>query len=152
MKYLEGHNGPSDGLIALFGASFTASEGPDEGQVIAKLVRDLIELTPVDDLAVFSIEEHNELIASIMFTPLVFRDDKRSVALLSPVAVAPDHQRQGHGQALLTHGLAAIRRKGIDVAITYGNPAYYSRVGFKQITASPPQSAARLACPASVER
>jgi len=49
-------------------------------------------------------------------------------------AAAPDRQGQGVGQALLPHALAQLPETGTDVAITYGDPAFYGKVGFKPIT------------------
>lgn len=50
------------------------------------------------------------------------------------MAVAPGRQRHGIGQALLSHALDALRSEGIQIAITYGDPDYFGRVGFLPIT------------------
>ena len=50
------------------------------------------------------------------------------------MAVASRRQRQGIGQALLSDSLKALRFDGIQIAITYGDPNYYKRVGFRPIT------------------
>jgi putative acetyltransferase len=41
---------------------------------------------------------------------------------------------RGSGRALIRHGLDALRARGVDVALTYGDPAYYGRFGFRPIT------------------
>jgi putative acetyltransferase len=41
---------------------------------------------------------------------------------------------RGSGSALIRHGLDALRARGVDVALTYGDPAYYGRIGFRPIT------------------
>jgi putative acetyltransferase len=46
------------------------------------------------------------------------------------MAVAPERQGQGIGQALLFHALEALRSEGIQIAVTYGDPNFYRRVGF----------------------
>lgn len=121
-------------LTALFARTFTASEGPEEGALIEAFVADLFATTPEQDLRVFTALDGTTPIGSICFTPLRFEDDTRRVALLSPVAVATQAQGKGVGQALLRHGLEALRREGVDVAITYGDPAFYGKVGFRPIT------------------
>jgi len=136
MEFVTGAEGREADLIAVFEAAFTASEGAEEGGVIAKLVSDLLTTTPPDDIHVFATEDDSEPVAGILFTRIRFDGDPRTVFLLSPVAVAPHRQRQGLGQALIRFGLAALGEAGADAALTYGDPDYYSQVGFRQITAS----------------
>jgi predicted N-acetyltransferase YhbS len=48
--------------------------------------------------------------------------------------VATERQGQGIGRQLLIYALQALREAGIDIAVTYGDPNYYSRVGFAPVT------------------
>lgn len=57
-----------------------------------------------------------------------------SAALRAPVAVATAHQGKGTGQRLIAHGLDTLRREGVDIAVTYGDPAFYGRIGFKPVS------------------
>ena len=50
---------------------------------------------------------------------------------LGPLSVHPDHQRQGVGQALVHAVLGAADAMGEPMVVLLGNPAYYSRFGFK---------------------
>ncbi|WP_260009575.1 GNAT family N-acetyltransferase [Leisingera aquaemixtae] len=134
MEFLSEYRGHTREIIGLFRAAFTASEGEAEGGLIAGLVRDIFAKTPDQDLFVFSAWDGSTLTGCIMFSRLRFDQDSRTVFLLSPVAVSPSRQRQGIGQALLKHGLSRIREHGVDVAVTYGDPAYYGKTGFRQIT------------------
>jgi hypothetical protein len=74
------------------------------------------------------------LSGAIVFSRMSYAGDARAVFVLAPVAVAPDRQGQGVGTALIRHGLDALRARGVDVALTYGDPAYYGRLGFRPIT------------------
>jgi len=121
-------------IVALFTDTFTASEGAEEGRLIGALVRELLASTPAGNLHVFCAEDDGALAGCILFTRLRYDGDARQVFLLAPVAVAPDHQRQGVGQALIAQGLDALRQKGLDVAMTYGDPAYYGKTGFRPVT------------------
>ena len=120
-------------IEGLFRATFTASEGAEEGELIGGLARRLMAQTPPDDLRVFSAWGSSHLTGAILFTRLAFADD-RTVFLLAPVAVATDRQGQGVGQALIRHGLGALRAEAVDIAVTYGDPAFYGRVGFLPVT------------------
>ncbi len=134
MQFHEGHDGREREIFELFTAVFTASEGTVEGETVGKLVRDLMKTVPDDDLFVFTARDDGVLVGSILFSRLNYDQDNRTVFILSPVAVKPNQQNEGIGQKLLTFGLEALRRKGIDVVMTYGNPDYYSKVGFRQIS------------------
>lgn len=52
---------------------------------------------------------------------------------LGPVAVHPDHQRQGIGAALIEAGLAELRQAGAQGCLVLGEPAYYERFGFRPV-------------------
>lgn len=122
-----------DAVIALFNATFTASEGADEGAAIAAFVTRMLADTPAPDWCAHVAHQGNTLVAAVVFSRLSYSQDPRSVFILSPMAVAPDHQGQGIGQALIRHGLADLRQCGVDVAVTYGDPAFYTRVGFQTV-------------------
>jgi predicted N-acetyltransferase YhbS len=40
----------------------------------------------------------------------------------------------GIGQNLIDHGLKELKRRGARIVITYGDPAFYSKVGFRPIS------------------
>ena len=121
-------------IADLFTATFTSSEGSEEGVLIGELARRLMAETPAQDLRVFTAWNSGALDGAIIFSRLSFEGDNRKVFVLGPVAVATDRQRQDIGQRLITHGLETLRREGVDLAVTYGNPSFYARVGFTAIT------------------
>ena len=134
MKCKMGYKGREAELIDLFTATFAASEGEQEGALIGQLMRRLLGATPDKDLFVFTAEDDGTIVGGIVFSRLSYDQDERTVFVLAPVAVAPDQQGKGIGQKLLSHGLAALRSAGIDVAMTYGDPRFYAKVGFMPIS------------------
>ncbi len=52
------------------------------------------------------------------------------VLVLSPLSVAPTHQRQGIGGALVRHAVTEADRTGWPMLFLEGAPDYYSRFGF----------------------
>lgn len=124
----------AEAIVELFASSFTASEGAEEGELIGALARRLIAETPAEDLRVFTAWENGTLVGVIIFTRLTYEGDPRTVFMMAPVAVAKVHQGKGIGQRLINHGLSALRQEGVDIAVTYGDPAFYGRVGFKPVT------------------
>ncbi len=57
-------------------------------------------------------------------------DGPLAAAALAPMAVLPEHQRQGIGARLIKAGLALLRDEGESVVIVVGHPDYYPRFGF----------------------
>jgi predicted N-acetyltransferase YhbS len=124
----------TDAIAALFGATFAASEGAEEGKLIGDLARRLTAETPAGDLRVFTAEEDGALIGCIIFTRLAYAGDPRTVFLMAPVAVATGRQGEGVGQWLIARSLAALRQEGVDIAVTYGDPRFYGRAGFSPVS------------------
>ena len=141
MRFSTGPNGREEEIVALFASTFTASEGAEEGALIGDLARNLLDGTAPEDIFVFTAEEDGAIIGSIVFSRLTYAQDDRTVFVLAPVAVAADRQGMGVGQKLLAHGLHALRHSGVDIAMTYGDPDYYAKVGFmpvSEVDAPPP--------------
>lgn len=134
MELSAGFKGREQEIIDLFTATFTASEGADEGVLIGDLVRNLLGGTAEQDLFVFTAVEAGVIAGGIASSRLTYEHDDRTVFVLAPLAVATEFQGKGIGQRLLTHCLTALRNAGVDIAVTYGDPDYYSKVGFTQIT------------------
>ncbi|WP_417668402.1 GNAT family N-acetyltransferase [Roseibium sp.] len=147
MEIVEGHAGREGQISDLFRESFTASEGAGEGHLVGQLAADMMQLVPPEDLFVFSAVEAGKIAGCIMFSRLDYEKDSRTVFLLAPVAVRTDRQRSGIGTRLISFGLEELRRGGVDVAITYGDPDYYSRVGFRQISEDTAQAPLSLNFP-----
>lgn len=53
------------------------------------------------------------------------------VVALGPLSVRPDHQRRGVGSALVHTVLGASDALGEPLVVLLGDPAYYSRFGFR---------------------
>jgi putative acetyltransferase len=120
-------------LRSLFFATFSASEGQEEGERIGDLASQLSDA--IDDAGVmcFGALQSQSLIGAVFCTRLTF-DDTDLVYMLAPVAVAPAYQGVGVGTSLLTFALNAIAGMGAVVAVTYGDPAFYRRVGFAPLS------------------
>ncbi|MAS08428.1 MAG: GNAT family N-acetyltransferase [Ahrensia sp.] len=132
MNFSTDYRNREQDIADLFAATFTASEGAQEGELIGTLARRLMEETTAQDIHVFTASDDDVLVGAIIFTRLAFADD-RTVFVLGPVAVATDRQAMGIGQKLIAHGLNELRDRGVDIAVTYGDPNYYSRVGFAPV-------------------
>ena len=120
-------------IEGLFEFVFTDSEGAEEGRLVGRLAAELMSGTPSDELRGFVALEGGELVGAIFFSRMRFADES-TVFLLAPVAVDSDHQGKGVGQALIRGGLEAMRKEGAEVVLTYGDQAFYSKVGFEAVS------------------
>jgi putative acetyltransferase len=74
-------------------------------------------------------EVDGQIVGHIAFSPVGI-DRMAGGVGLAPIAVLPDHQRQGIGGRLIREGLAACERAGSSFVVVLGSPEYYPRFGF----------------------
>lgn len=79
-------------------------------------------------------EIEGRIVGHIVFTPMSPETAQSAADILSlaPVAVDPDSQRCGVGQALVRRGLDACRDSGATAVIVLGHSEYYPRFGFSR--------------------
>lgn len=123
----------SAALESLFGSVFSRSEGEQEEALIGNLARDLIASTGSGDLYGFVAVDRGKIVATIFFSRLTCEKDI-DIFILAPVGVRTDYQGRGIGQALINHGLRELKKRGVWVVITYGDPAFYTKVGFHPLS------------------
>lgn len=76
-------------------------------------------------------EENQAIVGHIMFSPVVLSSHPElKIMGLAPMAVSPQHQRQGIGSALVRAGLEQCRKLGSGAVVVLGHPGYYPRFGF----------------------
>ncbi|QTR49551.1 GNAT family N-acetyltransferase [Candidatus Thiothrix anitrata] len=130
----------------LFTSVFTSSEGEKEGKLIGNLSAQLASNIDNNEIICFGSYKNKTLIASIFFSRLHFNQSIQ-VFMLAPVAVSTEHQGKGIGQALIKYGLNALKNRAVDVAVTYGDPSFYSKVGFQAVSENVIQAPLRLSMP-----
>jgi putative acetyltransferase len=133
MRYSAAQPNDADEIERLFIKTFSDSEGQTEGEMIGRLARDFMSGTPDSDLYCFVARENEQIVGSIFFSRITFECEIKAF-ILAPVAVQTDQQGKGIGQGLIQFGLDALSKDGVDLAITYGDPNFYSKVGFQSVT------------------
>ncbi len=101
---------------------------PQEADVVDRLRRTcdgLLSLVAVDG---------DRVVGHILFSPATV-ERQGCTALqgmgLAPMAVLPEHQRQGVGSLLVREGLRMLRASACPFVIVLGHPEYYPRFGFQ---------------------
>ena len=98
---------------------------------LAHVLRDSDAFIPELD---FVAEMDGRIAGNIMYAKSVVALDaggELPVITFGPVSVLPELQRQGVGRALIGHTLTLAKRMGFPAVFIYGDPAYYSRLGFQ---------------------
>lgn len=106
--------------------------GEEEVGLVERLRRDgdsLVELAATDEAGV--------VVGHILFSRLAVTNASRALnaVALAPLAVRPDAQRRGVGDALSRAGIAACGAQGCELAVVLGHPKYYARFGFSALLA-----------------
>ena len=71
-----------DQIVELYRDTFTASEGPDEGGMIADLSKNLMTTTQPSDIYVFTAVDQGVIVGAIIFTRLRYDGSDQSVFVL----------------------------------------------------------------------
>ncbi|ATX82417.1 putative N-acetyltransferase YhbS [Mariprofundus ferrinatatus] len=130
----------------LFTSVFTSSEGEKEGKLIGSLSLQLASNIDNKEIICIGAYEDETLIGCIFFTRLHF-SKPILVYMLAPVAVSAEHQGKGIGQALINYGLDELKRRAANVAVTYGDPSFYSKVGFQALSENVIKAPLKLSMP-----
>jgi len=102
----------------------------DEGDRVARLVGELRRSEWYEPDLSFVAEEDGALVGHVMNTWNWLEGGSPRLLQLSPLGVLPEHQRRGHGSALVRSSLDAVRVRGEPLLVVEGNPEYYGRFGF----------------------
>ncbi len=115
---------PPDAIEALLDAAF----GPDRHGRTAYTIRDGMPWLP--GLSFATVDDEGQLIGSLQSWPVALtRQDGSQLPLImvGPVAVAPAHQKGGHGRAMMDAVVAAARAQQREPLMMIGDPEYYGR-------------------------
>jgi putative acetyltransferase len=77
--------------------------------------------------------KQNEIVGHILFSPITIENEERNILGmgLAPMAVLPEHQRQGIGSKLITKGVTMLKDRQCPFIIVLGHAEYYPRFGFE---------------------
>jgi len=133
MRYSEYDPGKVEEINHLFIKSFSDSEGKSEGLTIGELTNNFMTSTDANEFYCFVATDHDEIIGGVFFSRLTFESDVKAY-ILSPMAIITAYQGKGIGQELINFALNILKKNGVELAVTYGDPNFYSKVGFSVIS------------------
>lgn len=76
-------------------------------------------------------EQAGTVVGHVAVSPVSISDGSSGWYGLGPISVVPELQGQGIGSLLMEAALRLLREKGASGCVLLGEPAYYSRFGFK---------------------
>lgn len=102
----------------------------------AELV-DLLRAHGKATLSIVAETEAGQVVGHVLFSPVTIENAPEKIRALGlgPLAVAPEHQRQGIGFQLVKAGLTECQLSGYDLVVLLGDPRYYGRFGFQRASA-----------------
>lgn len=118
----ESNGSDNDALMGMYPRAFPQE---DLRPVLSDLLdaeRDVLSLVAICDGIV---------VGHIAFSMCGIDGQNAQVALLAPLAVDPDVQKQGIGRGLISAGFERMKALGVIHVCVLGDPGYYSRFDFK---------------------
>ena len=146
MNYKIFDKNSTEEVASLFTSVFSSSEGEKEGELIGNLASELSSRADNQEIICIGAYEEETIIGVIFFTRLRV-NDPITIYMLAPVAVSTKHQGRGVGQTLINYGLNELKDRSVAVAITYGDPSFYSKVGFQALSEKVIQAPLKLSMP-----
>jgi len=105
----------------------------EENKVIMNLVQGLHQETTSPSIKSLVVEDENQILGYVSYSPIFLKSDSSiSGYILAPLAVSPEHQKQGIGSNLIKSGIDILTNDGAGVLLVYGDPNYYGRFGFNE--------------------
>lgn len=117
----------------LFYDTFAQSEGADEGRIISDLASELARQVSQSHTSFYGLSNTSDALIAGAFTSSLTNDRGINAKLMAPVAVHPDAQGHGLSRQLIKQ-IIDTESKNADVLITYGDPSFYGRFGFRTIS------------------
>lgn len=76
-------------------------------------------------------EDQGKVIGHVAISPVTISDGSKGWFGLGPISVSPKHQNSGIGSMLMRQALEDLKIMKVSGCVLLGEPAYYSRFGFK---------------------
>lgn len=77
------------------------------------------------------VEAQEKIVGHVAVSPVTISDGSTGWFGLGPISVMPDHQQSGIGSLLMRKALEELQNLQASGCVLLGDPAYYSRFGFK---------------------
>jgi putative acetyltransferase len=121
----EAGDGDLEAVLSVERAAFGTDEEAD-------LVRELMDDASAEPALSLLAVEDDVAVGHVLFTAARLEPESpATVAILAPLAVAPERQGRGIGGLLVRKGLELLGERGVDLVFVLGHPAYYPRHGFR---------------------
>ena len=105
----------------------------EESKIIMTLSAELSNETNRASITSLVAEVDTQVIGYASYSPILLKTASSiSGYILAPLAVSPEHQKQGVGSNLVNAGIDMLTEDDANVLLVYGDPAYYGRFGFKE--------------------
>ena len=129
--------GDEDAVLAVVFDAFS-SPGRDGGEEVA-IVRGTWSRCARPDRVELVADEGGAVVGHVLAAPGRLDGRASAVAGVAPVCVAPAHQGNGTGSALVRELIRTAEARAWPLLVLLGDPAFYGRFGFEPAGAARPQ-------------
>lgn len=100
---------------------------PQEGMIIEKIRKSGTEI-----LSLVAVIE-DKIVGHILFSTVKIENypDLKDGMGLAPMAILPEHQKQGIGSLLIKEGIERLKMKSVPYIVVLGHEHYYPKFGFE---------------------
>ncbi len=133
MKYSEYNPSRIEDINHLFIKTFSDSEGESEGIIVGTITNNFMTKANSHDFYCFVATDNEKIIGAVFFSKLTFNSQIKAY-ILSPMATLTEYQGKGVGQKLINFGLNVLKKNNVEIVTTYGDPNFYSKVGFSVLS------------------
>ena len=121
----------SKSIQLFFKKVFTKSDGKKEGNIVSRISFKLAKLIDGENVIGIEAKIKNKIVGYIFLSKLKYKENYL-IYLLAPVAVDNNFQKKGIGKKIIQFALKYLKKQKVDLLMTYGDPSYYTKSGFKK--------------------
>ncbi|HEY8199641.1 MAG TPA: N-acetyltransferase [Candidatus Limnocylindrales bacterium] len=122
-------------MVAVRAVNVAAFPTPAEADLVERIRSSdafIPELSLVAELDPDADSRPGSIVGHILLSRVAIAGLDEPILALAPMAVGPDHQRQGIGSALVRAGLDVAESREEPLVVVLGHPWFYPRFGFKR--------------------
>jgi len=102
-----------------------------EREIVSKLATNLLSEETTPQTISLVAETEGAIVGHVAFSPATIDSNENIQGyIMAPLGVTPGYQKRRIGSKLIERGMQQLSNMGVNILFVYGDPKYYSRLGF----------------------